>query len=314
MPGYLLTVGETMGLVHSENIGALAVSDRLRFAFGGAESNVAIAAARLGADTHWIGRVGDDESGDVIRRELHAEQVALHAVVDPDAPTGFMVKTRPSADSTSVRYYRKGSAGSRLNPDDVPDGIVENAAILHVTGITPALSQSAADTVRSVVDRAGAAGVPVSFDINHRSRLWSAEQAAATYRELARSATIVFAGDDEARIIVDGESPRELAIGMQMLGPSSVIIKLGAEGSHALIDGEEHVTRALRVPVVDTVGAGDAFVGAYLAELIADRPTAIRLATANAAGAFACQVPGDWEGMPRRRDLARIQTMEPVDR
>ncbi|WP_353827739.1 sugar kinase [Agromyces sp. SYSU T0242] len=314
MTGYLMTVGESLALAAATAVGTLSRGAHLELGFGGAESNVAIAASRLGTTTHLVSRVGDDDLGRMILRELRAEHVTAHAAIDASAPTGLMVKGRPAAGTAQVLYYRAGSAASRLSPADVPEGLVEDAAIVHVTGITPALSASALETVRSVVARARDAGVPISFDVNHRSKLWSAEAAAPVYAELARACTYFFAGDDEARIIVDGADPAELAERIAELGPTSVVIKLGADGAVALVDGEPHRVAAVPVDVLDTVGAGDAFVGAYLADVIAGRPVADRLATAAAAGAHACRVLGDWEGMPTRRDLERAGRSEPVDR
>jgi 2-dehydro-3-deoxygluconokinase len=191
---------------------------------------------------------------------------------------------------------------------------VPNASLLHVTGITAALSTSAHETVLKAISIAKSADVRVSFDFNHRSSMWTRDPA-AIYRELASLADIVFAGDDEARILFpDAQSPTELAQRIVALGPSQVLIKRGAEGCVAMIDGVQHVRAAIPVRAIDTVGAGDAFVAGYLAEYLAGLPVDARLTTAVTLGAFACLNPGDWEGFPTRNELGLLTASEPVRR
>ena len=301
-----------MGMFVASAVGSLTQIDDFRLRIGGAESNVAIGLARLGTDATWIGRLGADEIGARIARELRAEGVTLRAAIEPSAPTGLMVKSRPSADLVRVVYHRAGSAGSHLGPNDIEPEVVKGAALLHVTGITPALSASAAAAVDRAIDIAIEAGVAVSFDVNHRSSLWGDARATAVYRSLAARASIVFAGLDEARMLVAGNEPAELARALADLGPTQAVVKLGAEGCVALIDGELYSAPAIAVRVVDTVGAGDAFVAGYLSELCAGSPAALRLHTAVRCGAFACLGEGDWESFATRDDLGLLDSADPV--
>jgi 2-dehydro-3-deoxygluconokinase len=310
----IVTLGETMGLFAATAIGSLTHVDTFRLGIGGAESNVAIGLSRLGTPATWIGRVGSDEIGELVLRELRAEGVELVITVDKEAPTGLMVKSRRTAKHTRVVYHRASSAGSRLSSSDFGEHHIAGANGLHVTGITPALSRSAAAAVDRAVELATVAGVAVSFDVNHRSALWPAATASIAYRSLAERATVVFAGLDEARMISDGDSPEELAAGIAALGPTEVIIKLGEKGCYALIDGTEYSVAAVPIDAVDTVGAGDAFVAGYLAERSAGAPVLARLETAVHAGAFACLGIGDWESLPTRADLELLARTEPVDR
>ena len=227
--GGVVTFGETMGLFVSANLGPLAHADTARLSIGGAESNVAIALRRLGVSATWVGRRGDDSVGDLVERELRAEGLEVIAIRDP-AQTGLMIKERRSKSASRVWYYRAQSAGSRLAPGDIPEGLIERSALLHVTGITPALSATVRDATFEAVFRAKTAGVPVSFDINFRSRLWSQDQACEALAALAAASDLVFAGDEEARIIVDGTGEVELARAIRELGPRQVVIKLGARG------------------------------------------------------------------------------------
>ena len=303
----LITFGETMGLVGADGIGPIEYARGFSFGIGGAESNVAIGVARLGGRVTWFGRVGTDATGDLIERRLRAEQITTIAVRDT-AFTGLMVKHRRSGTSLHVDYHRAGSAGSRLAPADVPVAELRAATVLHVTGITPALGSLARQTVFHAVELARAAGVTVSVDVNHRSKLWSAHEVAPDLRDLVSRADLVFAGPDDAALI-GAPTLDELAA----LGPADVVVKDGARGCIALVDGKRYEVPALAVQVVDPVGAGDAFVAGYLAELLEGQDPEQRLRTAIAAAAFAVTVPGDCEAVARRVDLASLATASDED-
>ncbi|MEV7132273.1 sugar kinase [Arthrobacter sp. NPDC093128] len=311
---YVLTFGETMALMRADQVGPLAHASTMSLGIGGSESNVAIGLQRLGVQAVWCGRVGADSLGQLVEREIRAEGVDVRIAVDLTAPTGLMIKERRTPGTQRVSYYRAGSAGSRIAPGDVDELLISQAALLHISGITPALSRQAGSTISYAIAAARAAGVPVSFDLNFRASLWSREGAAGVYRDLIPLADIVFAGDDEAAIAVGTGEPEDLARRIADLGPSQAVIKLGADGALALIDRQVFRQEAVSVEAVDTVGAGDAFVAGYLAEYVNGRRPEERLRTAAATGAFACLVPGDWEGFPRRHELTLLDTKEPVRR
>jgi 2-dehydro-3-deoxygluconokinase len=312
----LVTLGETLGLLVAEDVGPMSLTRGMRLSMGGAESNVAIGVSRLGAPATWIGRLGHDPVGDLVERNLLAERVRAIVHRD-DAPTALMLRERRTGTVQNVTYYRHGSAGSYLRPADVPAGVVEEAGVLHVTGITPALGEGPAATVREAMRRARAAGVPVSVDLNYRSRLWDAATAAPVFRELAAGADMFFAGDDEARIALEvgpDTGPEKLAAALAELGPREVVIKRGRHGATALIDGRSIDVPAVPVQVVDSVGAGDAFVAGYLACRLTGRDPDEGLRTAAACGALAVTVPGDWEAAPRPHELALLGAEEDVQR
>jgi 2-dehydro-3-deoxygluconokinase len=312
----LVTLGETMARLESPIIGPLRHAHNLNLGVAGAESNVAIGISRLGGSAAWIGRVGDDEFGRLVQMTLAGEGVDVgHVVVDQAAPTALLVKERRTGGLTRVQYYRSGSAGSRLAPADLPEALIRSARILHVTGITVALGDSARKAVHEAMEIAREAGVPVSLDLNYRRALSEPDEAGRQLRELIPRADVVFATEQEARLAVDGAEPGALAIALAALGPRDVLVKRGAEGVAALCEGVRYDEPAWRVAVVDPVGAGDAFAAGYLAELMRDRPIPERLATACAAGACAVSVSGDWEGLPSRDDLSLMHSADdPVDR
>lgn len=311
----VLTVGEGLGIVRTREIGSLETVSDLVLSTGGAEANVAIGLARLGTAVSWLGRVGDDAVGRRVTRELRAEGVDVIARIDPTGSTGVLMKSSPVPGRTEVINLRAASAGSRLSPADLDSVNLALYGIVHVTGITPALSPSAAATITELLDRARKAGVLVSVDLNHRSRLWANQsEAISSHLALVASADILFAGDDEAQLLVGAaDNPEALATRLQLKGPAEVVIKLGARGAVALVDGLTLRCGARPASVVDTVGAGDAFVAGYLAELLRGGSLEQRLNVATRTGAAACMNPGDWEGAPTRVDLERVH-LDPVSR
>lgn len=310
----VLTIGEAMGLAYNDQPGTLASSRSHHMSFGGAESNVAIALSRLGTPVTWLSRVGDDPFGDLIVRELSAEGVDVRARVDLARPTGFMHKHRRTAHTSTVTFWRTGTAVSVLSEDDLTDDLFDGVALLHLTGILPGVSESANACVLAAARRAKAAGTLLSFDVNHRARVWGDRDPRPTYLEFAALSDIVFAGEEEAAFLVDGASPRGLAYAMADLGPTQAVVKLGADGALASVRGQIYVQPAYPVDAVDPVGAGDAFVAGYLSSLLAGHAPQERLDRAAAAGAFACLSLGDWEGSPTQRELTTLSTREGVTR
>lgn len=304
MRGKLVTLGEAIGVVAATDPGPLASGAAMRMDFAGAEATVAIGVRRLGHDSAWVGSVGDDAVGTMVLDRLRAERVDVSRCrIDPELPSGLMLRERRTADRIRVTYYRRGLAGSRLSVAEVDKEQIAAAGVLHLTGITPALSQSARDAVHVALDAAIDAGVLVSLDINYRSALWSRSAAAAELAKLVSRSDIVFAGTDEAALLVPTASPAAMAESLAALGPSQVVLKLGAEGALALHRGRQIRQPVIPVTMVDPVGAGDAFVAGYLAGVLDGGPVRHSLRLAATCGAFAVSVPGDWAGLPLRREL-----------
>jgi 2-dehydro-3-deoxygluconokinase len=301
----VVTLGETMGLLTAGEIGPWRNGHAMVLGIAGAESNVAIGVRRLGHSVAWIARVGDDPIGRLVLRELRAEGVdTTHAIVDPGAPTGLMFKVHRTTATSEVSYVRAGSAGSRLAISDAPDDVIATARVLHVTGITTALSASAREAVVHAVDVACEHGVPVCLDVNHRASLWSAAEASAVLRQIAARCTFVFASEHEAELMVGPGSPAAAAAAIAALGPAHAVVKRGGLGYVAVVDGTPYAGAAVVVPVADPVGAGDAFVAGYLASWLEGASPEQCLDVANLAGAFVVAVPGDWEGLPTKAELA----------
>ncbi|MFJ5708529.1 sugar kinase [Streptomyces sp. NPDC093105] len=307
----LVTLGEAMAVVAATTPGPFAAGAPMRLGWAGAEATVAVGVSRLGHTAAWTGRVGDDAAGAMILAGLRAEGVDVTgARTDPDAPTGLMLRERRTADRLRVSYYRAGLAGSRLAPADLDEDRITGARILHVTGITPALSATARAAVEHAVTLARAAGVTVSLDVNHRERLWSRAEAAEVLGRLLPYTDLVFAGPEEATLFVPDGEPEEMARALTRLGPAEAVLKLGPDGALTVTGGAAHIRPAVPVTAVDPVGAGDAFVSGYLAALLDGSPVPERLRLAALCGAFAVSVPGDWEGIPHRTELGLLAAQD----
>ena len=160
MRSSIVTIGETMALLGTPDHCLLRPGSAPSLRIGGAESNVAIAAARLGARTTWIGRIGDDDLGSLVERELRGQAVNVLASRDPQAPTGLMVKEHRRGKPTHVRYYRKHSAGSCLRPEDLDEDSLVQADVVHLTGITAALGDTARTIAATLLNRHASPGWP----------------------------------------------------------------------------------------------------------------------------------------------------------
>lgn len=304
----VLTFGETMGSIRAA--GLLRHGGAMSMSLGGAESNVAIGLARLGHSARWVGRLGDDEVGRFALRTLRAEGVLTDAVVhDSGKPTGLMLLEKRIADVSRAAYYRSGSAGSALNFEDLSTALAAGAAVLHLTGITPALSETAAEaTVRAAKD-ARERGITVSFDVNYRAKLWDRSRASEALTVLAGLADIIIASEDEIGLVAgaSAEVPEsELVEELHARGVRDVVVKRGGEGATAYGPEGTHHHDALDVPVVDTVGAGDAFTAGYLSALLDGEPMGERLLRGVTLGAFAVAGTGDWENLPDRSELSLL--------
>ncbi|MFJ6164216.1 sugar kinase [Micromonospora orduensis] len=302
----LLTIGETMAAFRTT--GPLRLGGTAGISVAGSESTVAIGLARLGHRATWIGVTGADEPGELIRRTLRAEGVDLTwSRVDPAAPTGLILFEARVADINRVTYHRAGSAGSRLRPADIThafDGLDPPPRLLHVTGITCALGTEPYAAVVEAVRRARAAGGTVCLDVNHRNRLWPVAEAAAALRPLLPSIDLVVASDDELAVLTDAADP---VAALLSAGVGEVVVKHGADGATSYSAATDAVHRPARtVPVVDTVGAGDAFVAGLLSGWLDGLDAPARLDRAVTTGAFAVATRGDWEGLPDRAELGLL--------
>ena len=307
----VLTIGESLGCLRTAS--ALQPGSDLRASIAGAESNVAIGLARLGHSVTWSGVVGLDTFGDLIVRTLRAEGVNP-TVRSSALQTGIIVFKERLPAVTTVDYFRHGSAGSSLDSADVDRAFaVAVPDILHVTGITPALSSSARDAVEHAVAQAREWGSRVCLDINYRSRLWSRREAREVLAPLARAADIVIASDDELDLALEAPpEPLRDQVSALLEHSAEVIVKHGADGATGFTTDTELHEPVRPVPTVDALGACDAVVAGYLSALSDGLYLAARLARGASMGAFAVASRGDWEGLPKRDEL-ELLALSPGD-
>ncbi|MFD5567397.1 sugar kinase [Streptomyces cadmiisoli] len=305
--GAVVCIGETMAALAPAPSRSLETAEQLRVSVAGAESNVAMYLAELGVPVSWLSALGDDALGRRVRAAVGAAGVDVDGVRhDPERPTGLLVK-EPVGGRTRVHYYRGNSAASALGPEVLGDDRLRSATLVHLTGITPALSPSC----RSLVSQA--LGVPpgdrrhaISFDVNHRPALWPPGTAATVLRDLADRADIVFVGLDEAQELWDADlEPSDVRA--LLPHPRVLVVKDGGRAATAFgAAGESTTVPALRTQVVEPVGAGDAFAAGFLAGLLrgGDARRALRLGHITAASAL--KVTGDHGPLP---DRARIEEL-----
>ena len=285
----VLTLGETMALLDPVEDGELELGDLLRLRIAGAESNFAIGLARLGVSVRWVSRLGRDRFGDLVLCTLAAEGVDTSFVCRDDARTGAFFKWRSGGESR-VAYYRSGSAASRLRPGDVPEQAFQDVELVHLTGITMAISDTARELVLDVARRAKEHGAVVLFDPNFRPALPDTPDAAAErQRGILPHVDWYLCGEAEARLMW---GKTEI--------PARTVIRVGARG--ALVEGEL-VPPPSVTTVVDEVGAGDAFAAGFAYGLLQGWTPAESVRAGHVLAARALTGTGYWETAPRLADV-----------
>lgn len=303
----VVTVGEAMALFIAGQPGALSRVENFKRVTAGAELNVAVGLSRLGHRVGYISRLGRDSLGENLLEFMDAEGIdCSRVVIDETSPTGFMLKSLVTDGSDpAVEYFRRGSAASRLSTADNDIEYCAASRHLHLTGISPALSQSARELVFELAVQARAAGRRVSFDPNLRPRLWpSREVMIATLNEIATHADVVMPGLAEGQLLTGCESAQDIASFYLERGASQVVIKLGPKGAYFAGPEGRGTVAGLSVPkVVDTVGAGDGFAVGVISALLEGLSLEAAAARGNAIGARVVQFPGDCDGLPDRVQL-----------
>jgi 2-dehydro-3-deoxygluconokinase len=270
-----------------------------RQGFGGDTSNAIIAAARQGARTAYVTRLGADAFGDRLMDLWRTEGVSTDAVTrDPHAPTGIYFVTH-GADGHAFSYLRAGSAASRMTPADLPEALIRGAKFLHVSGISQAISASACDTVFAAIAMARAAGAKVAYDSNLRLKLWPLTRAGAIIKETVANCDLFLPSLEDAELFT-GLAGRDAIMDWCLAaGAPVVVLKLGKDG--ALLGtpkGRTHVP-GRSVDAVDATGAGDCFAGALLARLAAGDAMIDAVQYANAAAALTTTGFGAVAPIPR---------------
>lgn len=274
--------------------------------FGGDTSNTAIAAARLGGSVGYITRVGDDAFGRMFLALWQSENIDTRGVTgDPDAPTGVYFVNHGLAGH-EFSYLRANSAASRMRPDTLPVDILRAARLLHVSGISQAISTSACDAVSAAIALAREAEAKISYDTNLRLKLWPLERARAVILPTIALSDWCLPSMDDARLLFETESVDSVLAALHGAGAKIVVLKCGRDG--CVVSDGKRVERlpSHKVAGVDATGAGDCFDGAFLARVTAGDATIDAARYANAAAALATTGYGAVAPLPRDADVRAL--------
>ncbi len=287
-----------MGLMMPTGPKGIEYSAQFEKSFAGAESNLSIGIARLGHQAGWYGRLGSDPLGRYILKQIRGEGVDVsRAALSSEAPTGLIIREVVSGKS-SVYYYRRNSVASLMRPEHLDESYIAQARILHITGITAALSESCRETLREAIRIAKKHGVTVCFDPNLRLKLWTIEQARPVIMELAADADYFLPGLDELKLLYESDSFDEIVARLGELSAVS-IVKGGDDETYVVEKGAVTAVPYYKAEqVVDTVGAGDGFCAGFIVGVLKGYTHTEAVRLGNLIGCMVVQMEGDWEGLP----------------
>ena len=312
----VITFGETMIRLAAPMDQRFEQATALDFKIGGTESNVMVAMARLGFRVAWVSRLTDNALGRKMAREIGYHGVDTSHVIwtDTDRVGTYFIEFGRPPRGIQVIYDRADSAVSKLTPEMMDWTLLDRARILHLTGITPGLSESCRQTVARAIEEAGRRGVTVSFDVNYRAKVWSPQRACEVLSPLCAKVDILICADSDAEIIFGIErTPGEECPGESVarglaarFGASTVMTTVGAEGAALLHEGVLHHQPATPITPVDRVGAGDAYAAGLLwGYLEGDTPRGLLYGDACASLKFS--IPGDFALISRDEVMEVIE-------
>jgi 2-dehydro-3-deoxygluconokinase len=293
----VVCLGESMAMLVPSDGEPLRSAASFALTTAGAESNVARALVQLGSTAAWVSLLGDDVLGGRVLDDITTAGVDVSLTRRRPERTGFFLKD-PGEHGSRVTYYRDGSAASRLGRADVDRALAARPRHLHLSGVTPALSASCRDAVTYALAAARELGVTTSFDVNHRPVLWPEPgKAAEVLRALAKNSDVVFTGLDEAEALWGTTTPEDVRD--LLAGPGAVVVKNGGTDATCFAGDERFAEPALPAPVVEPVGAGDAFAAGWLHGALTGLPHPARLRLGHLLASAALGSLSDHFPMPR---------------
>ncbi|MEO5764231.1 MAG: sugar kinase [Casimicrobiaceae bacterium] len=274
--------------------------------FGGDTSNMVIAAARVGARSGYVTRIGDDAFGRLFVELWRREGVAIDGVgVDAHAPTGVYFVTH-GPEGHEFSYLRAGSAASRMAPSNLPRAVIRAAKIVHVSAISQAISASACDAAMAAMEEARGAGARVSYDTNLRLKLWPLARARAVILASLALCDYCVPSLDDARLLFDTDDADAIVDACHRAGAPTVVLKCGARGCIVSGEGRRERVAGHTVASVDATGAGDCFDGGFAARLVAGDDPFAAARYGNAAAALATTGFGAVAPLPRDGDVRAL--------
>lgn len=305
--GKVILFGEPMALLIAQTTGSLEEVEHFRRSLSGAEVNVAIGLSRLGHSVSYMTRLGDDPFGHYIENNLKENNIGTEFITyDHVYSTGIQLKNRVTDGSDPYApYYRKGSAASRITPDQINLIDFNDVNHVHITGIPPALSKDSLNSTYRLVERAKENNVFISFDPNLRPALWeSKEKMVEIINDLASKADLILPGIEECKILTGYTSFEEIIKFYKDKGVKTIIIKNGEDGAYVSDLDDNYVVSGFKVDnVVDTVGAGDGFAVGVISGRLEGLTTEEMVRRGNAIGAIQVTNISDNEGLPNREEL-----------
>lgn len=296
----IITIGDGMITFDPAAKGPLRFVHQFERKIGGAELNVMIGCARLGAKAGWISRLGKDEFGLHILNTVRGEGIDISEVkLMEDYATSLNFKEIQESGDSKTFYYRQKSPTETLTVENLPLDYIKNAKILHVSGVFPAITEQNRQVILKAIQFAQRSGVKVALDPNIRLKLWSKEQARQTLLQYLPYVDYLLTGREELEILFDTTEDSKLVGYLADYKFEHVIVKEGAKGASYFENNKWIIVPGFPVnKVVDTVGAGDGFGAAFLYGKLQGWNIEEIMKFANAVGAMVVQVQGDNEGLP----------------
>ena len=294
----LFTFGESLSVFISSDTDSVMSATKFERVTAGAEVNVAVALSRLGLKAQYFSRFGNDQLGSVMLADIKAEGVDVSLAKRVDSFTGAMVRNPGKSAPVEISYLRKGSAASTIEPSDILDSYISSTRWLHATGITCAISESGAKTVKHALEKAAQLKIKSSFDLNIRRKLWSEDVARKVLEPLACDVELLIGGEDEYQVVFGQVEPKQILAEVNKRGCKIAVMTKGDQKMRFSIDGNYEEITPPKVVAVDPVGSGDAFTGGVIAGLLSGMSTTQALEQGSICGALVASMFGDWTGIP----------------
>jgi len=301
----VITIGDAMIAMCPKQKGPIIFCNTFERKLGGAELNVAIGCARLGIQSGWISRLGNDDFGKYILKTTRGEGIDISEVKLVDEyPTSVYFREVLADGSSRSFYYREKSPTSTMRSEELNEEYIKQAKILHITGVFPSITKNNQEIILEAVKLAKKHKLTVSFDPNIRLKMWTKEEAKAYIEKILPHVDILLIGDEEIEILL-GDTTIEYAIKtFHECGIEKVIVKKGAKGAIASDGKNVYEVDAIKPKaLVDTVGAGDGFAAGFLTSVIKGKTLEECVKFANAVGSLVVGVEGDNEGLPFYDDV-----------
>jgi 2-dehydro-3-deoxygluconokinase len=294
----LFTFGEAMALFLASDTDSVLTARTFSRSTAGAEGNVAVGVSRLGLKAHFFTLMGHDELGSAVLSDFAGEGVDISGVKRVESFSSAMVRNPGTTAPVEASYLRKGAAASLMAPSDLDDQVIRSSRWLHTTGITCAISSSAAETAGAGLEKARKFGIKKSFDLNIRRKLWSEAQARKVLEPLAKEVDLLIGGEDEYCAVFGTSDPK---VALEIAASRSnrlVVMTKGADQLRYWSDGVTKEVHPPKVKAIDPVGSGDAFTSGVISGLLGGLSISDAITQGTISGARVASQFGDWAGLP----------------